>query len=622
MEIYKNLTWLCEAPQELLENFNSIIADANLDRLKEISKYKLSDSHIKKIYAKHRDILNSKKGKKNAIKLLVVSSNTFDFIAPQLLVAALRNNLHLDISILPFGNIASLLMQGIDNNELEKFDYVLLSYDHKGLNIVDDFNNSKKEVFLNAVQEILTIKNIVNNQLKATLIFQSVIPSTENIFGNMENYLAETRNKIIADINGEILAMSEQSDVLFFNVEETAKRVGLANWYDHRMYYWAKLPFNANFYGIYASKLINLIAADKGLTKKALVLDLDNTLWGGVIGDDGVDGIKATVGDPKGESFLNFQEYCKRLKSRGILLAVCSKNTIENALLPFKENPDMVLHEDDFVVFKANWNNKADNIREIADEMNIGLDSMVFVDDNPTERNLVRKFLPEVSVPEVSDDVSSFPEIISSAGYFESTRFSRDDISRSEDYKLNKKRNALKERSTDISEYLSSLEMYSEVSAVTMENSTRPVQLMLKTNQFNLSNKRRNEKDLESLLLNDNFTILQFRLQDKFADNGVVSVVVLEKKGKVLFIDTWVMSCRVFGRTLEFFIFNEILKFAHTNMIEALNAEYKKTEKNKLILDLLKTLNFKKIHDNKDSSLWELNHSNFTRPTYYIKEFI
>lgn len=622
MEIYKNLTWLCEAPQELLENFNSIIADADLDRITEISKYKLSDSHIKKIYDSYLDIPKSKKGKKNAIKLLVASSNTFDFIAPQLLVAALRNNLHIDISVLPFGNIASLLMQGIENKKQEEFDYVLLSYDHKGLNIVDDFNNSKKEVFLNALQEILTIKNIVNKQLKSTLIFQSVIPSAENIFGNIENYLAETKNKIIDDINEEILSMSEQSDVLFFNIEETAKRVGLANWLDHRMYYWAKLPFNASFYGIYASKLINLIAADKGLTKKALVLDLDNTLWGGVIGDDGVDGIKASVGDPKGESFLNFQEYCKRLKSRGILLAVCSKNTLENALLPFKENPDMVLHEDDFVVFKANWNNKADNIREIAEEMNIGLDSMVFVDDNPVERNLVRKFLPEVSVPEVPNDVSSFPEIISSAGYFESTRFSRDDISRSEDYKLNKKRNALKESSTDIAEYLRSLEMYSEVSPVTMENLTRPVQLMLKTNQFNLSNKRRSEKDLESLLSNDNFTILQFRLQDKFADNGVVSVIVIEKKEKVLFIDTWVMSCRVFGRTLEFFIFNEILKFAQANKIKVINAEYKKTEKNKLILDLLKTLNFKKTHGNEDSSLWELNLSNFSRATYYIKEFI
>jgi FkbH-like protein len=145
---------------------------------------------------------------------------------------------------------------------------------------------------------------------------------------------------------------------------------------------------------------------------------------------------------------------------------------------------------------------------------------------------------------------------------------------------------------------------------------------MLKTNQFNLSNKRRSEKDLESLLSNDNFTILQFRLQDRFADNGVVSVVVLEKKGKVLFVDTWVMSCRVFGRTLEFFIFNEILKFAQANKIKVINAEYKKTEKNKLILDLLKTLNFKKTHGNEDSSLWELNLSNFSRSTYYIKEFI
>ena len=517
-----------------------------------------------------------------------------------------------------FGNIVSLLSKGIEENKLQEFDYVLLSLDYKGLNIVDDFDIKRKEVFSDAINEIRSIKNIVDNKLNATLIIQSIVKSTESIFGNLESHLTATRNQIINEVNTHLLGMSLDSNTLFFDIEETANKIGLVNWLDHRMYYWAKLPFSADYSGIYSSKFVNLLVSDKGLSKKALVLDLDNTLWGGVIGDDGLDGIKASMGDPKGEAFLNFQEYCKRLKSRGIILAVCSKNSLENAILPFRENLDMILKEDDFVVIKANWNNKADNIREIANEINIGLDSIVFVDDNPAERNLVREFLPEVSVPEVPLDVSYYPEIISAAGYFESIRFSKDDIKRAEDYSLNKKREALREDSTDISEYLRSLNMKAEISEVSSSNLTRPVQLMLKTNQFNLSNKRRTEKEIKKIINDPKFSILQFRLQDRFADNGIVSVVVLEKQEDKIILDTWVMSCRVFGRTLEFYVFNEILKLSAELQIKKISAEYIKTDKNSLVLDLLKSLSFKRVDGNKDSSLWELNPLDYSEVTFHI----
>jgi len=620
LEIYKDLSWLPEIPKELTDNFSDLIKTADIDLISKISQYKLNDSQAKKIQDRFLEIKKPLKSKKikEEVKLLILSSNTFDFIVPQLQVSALRNGISLDITLLPFGNIVSLLSKGIEENKLQEFDYVLLSLDYKGLNIVDDFDIKRKEVFSDAINEIRSIKNIVDNKLNATLIIQSIVKSTESIFGNLESHLTATRNQIINEVNTHLLGMSLDSNTLFFDIEETANKIGLVNWLDHRMYYWAKLPFSADYSGIYSSKFVNLLISDKGLSKKALVLDLDNTLWGGIIGDDGLDGIKASMGDPKGEAFLNFQEYCKRLKSRGIILAVCSKNSLENAILPFRENLDMILKEDDFVVIKANWNNKADNIREIANEINIGLDSIVFVDDNPAERNLVREFLPEVSVPEVPLDVSYYPEIISAAGYFESIRFSKDDIKRAEDYSLNKKRDALREDSTDISEYLRSLNMKAEISEVSSSNLTRPVQLMLKTNQFNLSNKRRTEKEIKKIINDPKFSILQFRLQDRFADNGIVSVVVLEKQEDKIILDTWVMSCRVFGRTLEFYVFNEILKLSAELEIKKISAEYIKTDKNSLVLDLLKSLSFKRVGGNKDSSLWELNPLDYSEVTFHI----
>jgi FkbH-like protein len=620
LEIYKDLSWLPEIPKELTDNFSDLIKTADIDLISKISQYKLNDSQAKKIQDRFLEIKKPLKSKKikEEVKLLILSSNTFDFIIPQLQVSGLRNGISLDITLLPFGNIVSLLSKGIEENKLQEFDYVLLSLDYKGLNIVDDFDIKRKEVFSDAINEIRSIKNIVDNKLNATLIIQSIVKSTESIFGNLESHLTATRNQIINEVNTHLLGMSLDSNTLFFDIEETANKIGLVNWLDHRMYYWAKLPFSADYSGIYSSKFVNLLISDKGLSKKALVLDLDNTLWGGIIGDDGLDGIKASMGDPKGEAFLNFQEYCKRLKSRGIILAVCSKNSLENAILPFRENLDMILKEDDFVVIKANWNNKADNIREIANEINIGLDSIVFVDDNPAERNLVREFLPEVSVPEVPLDVSYYPEIISAAGYFESIRFSKDDIKRAEDYSLNKKRDALREDSTDISEYLRSLNMKAEISEVSSSNLTRPVQLMLKTNQFNLSNKRRTEKEIKKIINDPKFSILQFRLQDRFADNGIVSVVVLEKQEDKIILDTWVMSCRVFGRTLEFYVFNEILKLSAELEIKKISAEYIKTDKNSLVLDLLKSLSFKRVGGNKDSSLWELNPLDYSEVTFHI----
>jgi len=615
-DIYKNLEWIPALP-EALHNLLNTDNELNLNVIKEITKFKLNGSLSKKIYEciSKQDLTNAE----NSIKILIVSNNTYDFIVPHLSVACLRNGLSPEITVLPYGDTVAQLLNGIKEGKYKQFDYVLIALDKNNLQITDELNQkTDSKVLEKSLNEISSIIGVIDNNFEAKIIIQSFILDSENLFGLMENHIARTKNKIIEEINLNLIELCKKTNNLFFDLENLVKNIGSLNWQDQRMYYWAKLPFNTNYVDIYCSKLINLVIADKGLSKKALILDLDNTLWGGVIGDDGIDGIKASIGDPVGEAFLNFQSYCKRLKNRGVLLCVCSKNSTENAILPFKDNPDMFLKEEDFIVFKANWNNKADNIKEIALELNIGLDSLVFVDDNPIERNLVREFLPEVEVPEIPSEVSYFPEIISAAGYFESIRFSKDDIKRANDYKSNKEREILKSSSTDISHYLKSLEMVSKMSNVNLKNLTRPVQLMLKTNQFNLTNIRRDEKKVIDLINNPEVSILQFRLKDKFAENGIVSVLILIKEGEDLHLDTWVMSCRVFGRTLEFFIFDRVIELAKELKVKRLFGYYQETQKNQLVADLYKGFNFSQVEDDNYSSKWELDIANYQHQESFI----
>jgi FkbH-like protein len=616
LDLYKKLSWLPEIPEEDLLNLDNNLKQSNFSFLKNLSKYRLGDHEIKKVHTTFNELKNKTK-EEHIIRVLIISNNTYDFIVPHLTTAALRKNLLIEFTLLPYGDVFSQLIDKISDNELQLYDYVLLALDKNGIYLKDDF--SKQNIVDNSINEIERIRKVINDNSKAILIFQSILSSSEELFGNMDKYIPGTENQILSELNTEIQKHSMEKSGLFFNLKNLVHKIGIANWNDPRMYHLAKLPFSSQFNGIYSNALIHLIIAEKGLSKKALILDLDNTLWGGVIGDDGLDGIKAYIGDPIGESYLSFQSYCKRLKERGVILAVCSKNNKSNALLPFKKNQDMSLKESDFAVFKANWNNKVDNIKEISKELNIGLDSLVFIDDNPIERHLVREYLPEVEVLEISNDVSTYPEIISVSGCFETIRFSDDDLKRSDDYLSNKERKTLESESTDISDYLKSLKMESQINEVEIKNLTRPLQLTLKTNQFNITNKRRSEKDFKKILSDPNYTVLQFRLKDKFGDNGIVSVIILENKKTYLDIDTWVMSCRVFSRTLEFFIFDKIVECAKELNLKKISGEYFETEKNVLVREIYKNFGFEKAEENKYSSKWELIIEKYKKHNSFIK---
>ena len=343
---------------------------------------------------------------------------------------------------------------------------------------------------------------------------------------------------------------------------------------------------------------IRTVSSVVGKSKKCLVLDLDNTIWGGVIGDDGIEGIKIGNNDPVGETYQALQVFIKKLHARGIILAVSSKNDHKTAIKPFKNKKEMIIEYDDISVFKANWKNKADNIRDIAKELNIGLDSIVFLDDNPAERFQVNNSIPEVSVPELPEDPSEYSLALVIAGYFEAARITDEDKKRSFDYQSNQKRNQLREKVEDLESYLKALKMKLEISSIDKQSLSRAADLFAKTNQFNISQIRFTETQLKNLIISDKEITYKASLKDKFGDSGIITALVISKEKLYWEIKNWVMSCRVFGRQVEYEIISRIVKDARLENIKLLNLKYIPTDKNSLLKNLLNNIGFKEINKN------------------------
>ncbi|NJL86458.1 MAG: HAD-IIIC family phosphatase [Leptolyngbyaceae cyanobacterium SM1_1_3] len=359
-----------------------------------------------------------------------------------------------------------------------------------------------------------------------------------------------------------------------------------------------------------------ILAAIRGLSFKCLVLDLDNTLWGGVIGDDGLSGIELGQGTGPGEAFQAFQHYVKSLKQRGIVLAVCSKNNEKTAMEPFEKHPEMVLKLEDFAVFVANWEDKATNLKRIAESLNIGLDSLVFFDDNPAERAIVRQFAESVAVPEVPEDPAWYLRCLSDAGYFEAVLFSKDDAQRAEQYRANSQRDALKGKSHSIDSFLECLDMKLTVAPVDVLSLQRTTQLVNRSNQFNLTTRRCTEAQMQQMSTDADVLCLQIRLRDAFGDNGLISVVVAKptrlENRRGLHIDIWLMSCRVLGRQVEQEVLNMLVEQARQRGDGFLLGEYIQTKKNEMVKQHYANLGFELLSEKLDEndqfcSLWYLD---------------
>jgi FkbH-like protein len=397
----------------------------------------------------------------------------------------------------------------------------------------------------------------------------------------------------------------KHSRFLINDIHFLSAQVGLAAWHDRTYWYNFHMALGPTATVVLAQNVAAIVKSVYGKTKKCLVLDLDNTLWGGIIGDDGVQNLMLGRDHPVGEAFVDFQRYVKDLKRRGVILAVCSKNEAKNAKEGFS-HPDSVLRVEDFSVFKANWGLKPDNIRTAALELNIGLDSMVFVDDDPAERALVARELPEVAVPDVGSDVSKFAEILEHEGYFEVAKVVQDDLSRSSYYSSNAQRSAYQADFRDYGEFLASLEMTAEIGPFLSVYLERITQLINKTNQFNLTTRRYTSAEVEAISRDPGFLTLYGRLADRFGDNGLVSVLIGRVTYETVELDVWVMSCRVLQREMELAMFDALVEECNARDIRKIVGVYNPSKKNGIVAGHYASLGFSRLDAaSGDRELWQ-----------------
>lgn len=389
----------------------------------------------------------------------------------------------------------------------------------------------------------------------------------------------------------------EVKNTFLIDLDALQTALGRSTFADPKLYYVAKMPISLAALPAAAKLVVDVVRSLQGAVKKCLVLDLDNTLWGGVIGDDGLSGIQ--IGElGTGHAFSDFQKWLKELKNRGILLTVCSKNNEDTAKEPFEKHPEMVLRLEDFSMFVANWEDKARNIRTIQQSLNIGMDSMVFLDDNPFERELVRTMIPEITVPELPEDPALYLQYLRGLDLFETASYSREDAGRTEQYREKAQRAAFEAAFQSYDDYLEALQMRASAAAFDPFHYPRIAQLTQRSNQFNLRTVRYTEAEIEALAQDDSRIGLYFTLKDKFGDHGLISVVVLEKQPEdTLFISEWLMSCRVLKRGMEAFIVDKILSVAAQQGFRRVVGEYIPTPKNAMVKDLYEQLGFARLEN-------------------------
>jgi len=407
----------------------------------------------------------------------------------------------------------------------------------------------------------------------------------DTVFGSYANKVEASFSFQVRKLNYELMLLSKQYPNLFVcDIAGLQNLFGRQFMFSPNVYMSTEMVLSVNALPYVASRVVDIIGAIRGQFKKCLILDLDNTVWGGVIGDDGLEGIELGHGLGIGKAFTEFQMWVKKLKQRGIIICVASKNNEDTAKEPFEKHPDMVLKLDDIAVFMANWETKVDNIRAIQGILNIAFDSMVFLDDNPFERNMVRENIPGITVPELPEDPGKYLEYLYSLNLFETASYSQADKDRTKQYQVEAKRVSLAKTFANEADFLKSLDMVSTVSGFTKFNTPRVAQLSQRSNQFNLRTIRYTEADITAMAENPEVIDLSFTLEDKFGDNGLIAVIIMKKQDdETLFVDTWFMSCRVLKRGMENFTLNTMVECAKRKGYKRIIGEYLPTPKNKMV---------------------------------------
>ncbi|HEX9702390.1 MAG TPA: HAD-IIIC family phosphatase [Rhodospirillales bacterium] len=616
-----DLAWLPPAPADFRERCKALMdqAAAGGEAVRRLAQHRLDINQLNRL-------ANVIDGALRAgatldplvpVRLGLVGNATTGLLAPALKASAARHGIRLDVIEAPYGQAVQIALDPGSFINAGKPDVVLLAFDHRVVPLPADpaSAGAAVEAVAEAVAVIEAVRDGIRRAAGVPVIVQTLAKPPTRLLGSFDRRLPGSPRALIDAVNARLLQSLDGSGDYLLDAAALAESVGLDAWHDETQWHWAKLSFSQDALPLYAEHVARLIAAIRGKSRKCLVMDLDNTLWGGIIGDDGLDGIVVGQGDPVGEAYLEIQRTAKQLAALGVILAVSSKNEDAIARLPFREHADMLLKESDFAAFQANWQDKASNLEAIAGALDIGLDALVLLDDSPAERAQVRDALPAVAVPELPDDPALFPRTLLAGGYFEAVAFTDEDRMRSRDYTARAERIELKGKARDLGEYLGSLDMEIAFARFDPAGRARIAQLINKSNQFNLTTRRYTEAQVAAMENDPSVFTLQMRLKDRFGDNGMIGVVICRIDGDAWDVDTWLMSCRVLGRRVEEAVLDELVRQAARASAVIIRGRYIPTARNALVKDHFKKLGFAPADDKsgKDGETrWRLDVEGYT----------
>jgi FkbH-like protein len=559
------------------------------------------------------------------LKVAILASSTTDFLLPIFRLFAARDKFTLEIYQPPYGTY----LQEIANPQSELYSFrpnvVIVAQHWRDAHLKflsDDTDAASKLV---ADQQKLSAQLL--SRLNATLLVHGFDFPADDSLGNLSSVLPGGRRRILTEVNWQ-LAGSLPPGALFVDTARLQAEVGAQAWNDEAQWHVAKQHPGSSALPKLIEEYLALIKARFGLSKKVLVLDLDNTLWGGIVGEDGAHALKIGSPSPTGEAHAALQRYALELKQRGVLLAVCSKNNEPDARQPFLEHSGMVLKLEDFVAFNANWDEKPENLRRIAQQLNVGVDSLVFLDDNPIERAKVRRELPEVAVVELPIDPAGYVAALHQGRYFEALSLSADDFNRSALYQVNVRREKAKFSGDDLESFLDKLDMRMEHGPFNDKVAERVVQLFNKTNQFNVTTRRHGLSDVKGFIADTGVWTQWYRLIDCYGDNGLIGLLVAGPaagESSTWEIDSFLMSCRVLGRKAEEFMLVDLLTAAKRQNIERVRARYIPTQKNGMVADIYAQFGFQSetLTDNGEATfIWDLNVQQVPAVRFVRGEFV
>ncbi len=544
-------------------------------------------------YAKNRE-----QGKEN-LKVAIIGSFSIQYFTMVFRYLLFKENIIVDIYEGEYNSIAMDVLNKKSGLYLFKPDIVIVLPYFTDIKQFPDLLDDEKNVSELLDKTVMYYKNIwksLGENTGCRVLWANFVIPPEHLLGNIERQCGYSKTCFFQMINKKLVDEKPEF-ISIIDLDLIAGYIGKYQWFDYPSYFLNKSGFNLTYIDVITKPFVHQIVIETGRIRKCLVLDLDNTLWGGIIGDVGVNGIQIDPGNALGEAYRYFQNYLLELKQRGVILAVCSKNDYELAREPFIKNEDMLIKWKDISCFVANWENKTTNLIQIAKELNIGTDSLVFFDDNPAEREIVRKFLPEVWVVNVPEDPAFYVLQLDQEAPFEWAQITKEDLLRNGSYSENDKRVTMKQQFVDYNEYLAALQMCGSADCLIESNVGRFVQLLNKSNQFNLRTQRYSEGEIYDLLKKTDVRCISVTLKDKFGEYGIISCAILRKNGDICFIESWVMSCRVLKRNVEYFLFKEIIRKSTEMGCRKICGEYIPTSKNSMVSQFYDSLGFICVDD-------------------------